>query len=226
MFSWNEIKKTFKEKVSEKSDLLDKAIGLAEVAGKSIVASATVAYNVITKNTTLKVAEKYVETKKHLENEVENHPTEFWRKNTQSRVVFLGHAITKTEQKIRSTDKRSEEGRSNLRSLEHQLDGLREELSVKKRLLSDNEDKRYVAKCQEKLSAQLAKKEQMIESINKDIIQKTNKISELEATLQKNNISNQSESEKEEAEKNKSEIFELKSIIRKERNLLNEIESF
>ncbi|MGL5452954.1 MAG: hypothetical protein ACRDBT_11355, partial [Aeromonas sp.] len=135
-------------------------------------------------------------------------------------------AITKTEQKIRSTDKRSEEGRSNLRSLEHQLDGLREELSVKKRLLSDNEDKRYVAKCQEKLSAQLAKKEQMIESINKDIIQKTNKISELEATLQKNNISNQSESEKEEAEKNKSEIFELKSIIRKERNLLNEIESF
>lgn len=133
MFSWGNIKDTYKEKVKKNDSVGDKTLGVLEVIGKSIVSGATVVVKEIIKEAPLmkaKQAEKAHAQSKERAEQVLKDPNASYESKEKAKFFLKNYAITK--EKLRKT-KAKIQAESNKKEFENQL----EKLLIEKKDLED-----------------------------------------------------------------------------------------
>lgn len=210
MFSWNNIKKTFKEKVIENDDLMGKIAGIAEVAGKSIVATATNAFKFIIEKSAVTSAEMFLKVKKNLENEIAHHPTDVWRNKIANDIATLQDAIRRIRSEINSTADQQRR-----RCLQNELPAKERALREKEQIRAQGSDPNYVAQCKSRLSSHLAKKENMLTMLAKDLQKNEEQIMKVEEEI--------AAASREDKEKLENDLSDIKSHISRVKSLQAEI---
>jgi chromosome segregation ATPase len=114
MFSWKNIKDTFNEKVKNSDSAGDKALGILEVVGKSLVSGTTAVVKEIPNLVTQAVDEKSKETKKRSE-QILNDPNSSDESKEKAR-DYLDNKHDDIRQKVKEQKEKNEQ--SSLRNLD------------------------------------------------------------------------------------------------------------